>query len=376
MGKKAIIAGHLCMDITPVMPARNVRKISELFIPGRTITTEDAVVNTGGAVANTGLAMKIFGADVKLIGKVGTDALGSMVCSVLKQYDADQDVTFSEEAGSSYTIALAPPGIDRIFLHSPGLNDTFRSSDVTDEAMEDAVLLHFGYPSLMRQMYLNGGEELIDLYRRAKAKGLITSLDFSAIDPESEAATVDWRSILKEVLPYVDFFVPSLDELGFMMNRELRDEWIRRADGKSIDEVVTVEQDVKPMADELLSWGAKVMLIKCGAPGMYYRCAGADQMKEICEKLSLDVDQWSDLEGFEHSFVPECVRSATGAGDTSIGAFLTSALRGYGMKESVRMATAAGASCVEAYDALSGLCSFEKLQERIANGWKKSDRQI
>lgn len=376
MGKKAIIAGHLCIDITPVMPARNVKKISELFIPGRTVNTEEAVVNTGGAVANTGLAMKIFGADVKLIGKVGTDALGSMVCSVLKKYDADQDVTFSDEAGSSYTIALAPPGIDRIFLHYPGLNDTFRSSDVSDEAMEDAVLLHFGYPSLMRQMYLDGGRELIDLYRRAKEKGLVTSLDFSAIDPESEAGTVDWRFILKEVIPYVDFFVPSLDELGFMMNRELRDEWIRRADGKSIDEVITVEEDVKPMADELLSWGAKAILIKCGAPGMYYRCAGADKMEEICRTLSLNVEEWSDQEGFEYSFEPECVRSGTGAGDTSIGAFLTSALRGYGMKKSVCMATAAGASCVEAYDALSGLCSFEKLQKRVESGWKKSERQV
>lgn len=376
MSKKAIIAGHLCIDITPVMPSRNIRKISELFVPGRTVNTEEAVVNTGGAVANTGLAMKIFGAEVKLIGKVGTDALGSMVCSVLRKYDADQDVTFSDEAGSSYTIALAPPGIDRIFLHYPGLNDTFRSSDVSDEAFEDAALFHFGYPCLMREMYLNEGKELIDLFRRAKEKGVVTSLDFSAIDSEAEAGAVDWRSILKKVVPYVDFFVPSLDELGYMMNPQLHKEWLRRADGKSIDEVIKVEQDVKPLADELLSWGAKAILIKCGAPGMYYRSAGADKMEEICRALSLDVKQWSDLEGFEHSFVPECVRSATGAGDTSIGAFLTSVLRGYGMKESVRMATAAGAACVEAYDALSGLCSFEKLQERVASGWKKSERQV
>ena len=99
-------------------------------------------------------------------------------------------------------------------------------------------------------------------------------------------------------------------------------------------------------------------------------------MEEICRTLSLNVEEWSDQEGFEYSFEPECVRSGTGAGDTSIGAFLTSALRGYGMKKSVCMATAAGASCVEAYDALSGLCSFEKLQKRVESGWKKSERQV
>lgn len=109
---------------------------------------------------------------------------------------------------------------------------------------------------------------------------------------------------------------------------------------------------------------------------MYYRCADAEKMQEICRTLALNVEQWSDQEGFEHSFVPERVCSATGAGDTSIAAFLTSALHGFGMQESVCMAAAAGASCVEAYDALSGLCSFEQLQERVAAGWKKSDCSV
>lgn len=376
MNKKAIVAGHICIDITPVFTGETIQKVSDVLIPGKLINVENAVVNTGGAVANTGLAMKIFGADVKLIGKIGTDAMGSMVASVLKKYGADDSVIYSDEAGSSYTIAIAPPGIDRIFLHYAGLNDTFRSSDVSDEAMDDSVLLHFGYPCLMRNMYLNDGAEVIELFKRAKAKGLVTSLDFSTIDVASGAAAVNWRKMLKEVMPYVDFFVPSLDELGFMMNREKHQEWMKKAEGKNIEDVVTIEQDVRPMADELISWGAKVLLIKCGAPGMYYRAADPERVKEICDKLSLKAEEWSNLEGFEHSFVPKRVCSATGAGDTSIGAFLTSVLNGCGMKECVCMATAAGASCVEAYDALGGLTSLEKMKERIASGWKKSEREI
>lgn len=41
-------------------------------------------------------------------------------------------------------------------------------------------------------------------------------------------------------------------------------------------------------------------------------------------------------------------------------------------KECLQLATATGASCVAAYDALSGLKSFEELKEKIQNGWEKN----
>ena len=372
MTKKAIVAGHICIDITPVFPAGKVRKLTDVMIPGKTINTEEAVVNTGGTVANTGLAMKLFGADVMLIGKTGNDEIGGMIRDVMKKYDADQDIVVSDEGWSSYTIVLAPPGIDRMFLHSPGLNNTFCSSDVSDEALSKASLMHFGYPSLMRKMYLDGGAELVSLFKRAKDAGVATSLDFSAIDASSEAGSVDWESILKSVIPYVDFFVPSLEELGYMMDRKLHEEWLKKADGGSVEKVVTVEHDVRPLADKLLSWGAKSILIKCGAPSMYYRTADKETMEPLCKSLGLNVDEWAGMEGFEPSFVPRCVKSGTGAGDTSIAAYLTSVLHGYSLEKSVCMATAAGASCVEAYDALGGITSFEELEARVASGWEKA----
>ena len=46
-------------------------------------------------------------------------------------------------------------------------------------------------------------------------------------------------------------------------------------------------------------------------------------------------------------------------------------LNDYSLKECVQMAAATGASCVVAYDALSGLKSFEELEKRIKAGWPK-----
>ena len=136
---KVIAAGHICLDITPVFsPEQKVRRPEELLIPGKLIHTGPADVHTGGSVANTGLALKLLGNDTVLMGKVGADAFGKMVQQLLARYGAGGLLV--DEAGStSYSVVLAIPGVDRIFLHDPGANDTFCGSDIREEALEDAV---------------------------------------------------------------------------------------------------------------------------------------------------------------------------------------------------------------------------------------------
>lgn len=68
---------------------------------------------------------------------------------------------------------------------------------------------------------------------------------------------------------------------------------------------------------------------------------------------------------------PERILSGTGAGDTSIAAFLTAMLEGESVEQCMHMAAAAGASCVSGYDALSGLKTYDKLKQKIAAGWQK-----
>lgn len=369
--KKVIVAGHICLDITPVFPEGKVSRLDEILAPGKLIQMGGADIHTGGAVANTGLAMKLLGADVTLMGKIGRDALGELVLDILRRYEADEGMIVSDGESTSYSVILAVPGIDRIFLHNPGANHTFRSSDISQEKLEEAALLHFGYPPLMRSMYADGGVELETLMRRAKKAGAATSLDLAAVDSESEAGSADWKGILERVLPHVDFFVPSAEELCYMLDRERFAEWQRRASGRDITEILDIEQDVKPLARHCIELGAKIVLIKCGAPGLYYRTADRPVLESLGERIPIDVRTWAGLEGFERSYEPDRVLSGTGAGDTSIAAFLTAVLRGYPMKRAVQLAAAAGASCVAAYDALSGLKSMEELEARIDAGWRK-----
>ncbi|MDO4285334.1 MAG: carbohydrate kinase family protein [Eubacteriales bacterium] len=371
MKKKVIAAGHICLDITPVFPEGKTDSLHQILSPGKLIQMGEADVHTGGAVANTGLAMKILGADVTLLGKIGKDAFGDMVLHILEQYDAQRDMVISGRDSTSYSVILAVPGIDRIFLHHPGANQSFLAEDVSDALLEEAALFHFGYPPIMRSMYEREGEELLCLLRKVRRAGVATSLDMAAVDASSEAGRADWEAILEKVLPEVDFFVPSVEELCYMLDRERFDEWQERAGGRDITEVLDIGNDVKPLAERCMDLGCKVLLIKCGAPGLYFRTAGRSRLLEISSRTELDPDLWADKEIFEKSYIPEKVRSGTGAGDTSIAAFLTAMLEGYDPERCLHLAAGTGASCVEAYDALSGLRSLEELERKIEGGWEK-----
>lgn len=361
MKKKIISAGHICLDITPVFSEeKKVNKLSEILEPGKLINVDAANVNTGGSVANTGLALKILGENVELMGKVGNDAFGNMISEILNKYGAG-GLIVDDNDSSSYSVVIAVPGIDRIFLHNPGANNTFTNEDIPEKSLDDAALFHFGYPPLMRSMYINDGEELVKIFKRMKDRDIATSLDLAAIDPESEAGRMDWKLILKKVLPFVDFFVPSFEELCFILNREEYD--CLASLGGDMAENLNIEEDVKPLADELISMGCKIVLIKCGVQGIYYKTATSEMISRVGNRIGLNVAEWTLKEGMQPCIKAEKVLSATGAGDTSIAAFLASVVRGKKIEKCVRLAAAEGACAVTTYDALSGLKSIEELEE-------------
>lgn len=371
--KKAVVAGHICIDITPVFSEKQVTNLNTLFLPGKLIHTEGVDIHAGGSVANTGLAMKILGVDVRLMGKVGKDDFGRILLNNLMKYEADESMIISKDSDTSYSIVLAVPGVDRIFLHNPGANDTFSCEDLEETAIEEADLFHFGYPTLMRMMYQNQGEELIKILKKVKETDTAISLDMAAIDSSSRAAEADWKSILVAVLPYVDFFVPSVEELCFMLDRSRYERWKKQAGIKEITDILTLEE-VKCLGDMVIELGAKVVLIKCGAPGIYYRTAPKEEIGDLCDRLELPLESWAEKEGFEAGYHPDRVVSGTGAGDVSIAAFLASVLEGSMLEEALHLATAEGACCVTSYDALSGLKSLEKLREKIQQGWQKEGK--
>ena len=365
---KVVSAGHICLDITPVFPDRHgYAAVSELLVPGRLVRMEAASVHTGGSVANTGLALKILGSDVALMGKVGDDAFGRMVQGILAEYGAG-GLIVDPGSSTSYSVVLAIPGIDRIFLHNPGANDTFSAADIREEALSDAVLFHFGYPPLMKKMFESSGKELANIFRHVHGLGIATSLDLAAADPQSEAGRADWRSILSSVLPYVDFFVPSFEELCFMLDRPLYHAFAQAGGDMTVQPGIL--QAAGRLAETCLSMGCAAVVVKCGLSGMAYRTGCRERVSRIGKRLVLDADAWTDQAGVQPCFLADRVCSGTGAGDVSIAAFLTALLADEAPETCVRLAAAEGAASVSSYDALGGILSLDELKRRIRDGWK------
>jgi sugar/nucleoside kinase (ribokinase family) len=158
-----------------------------------------------------------------------------------------------------------------------------------------------------------------------------------------------------------------------MLDREKYEQFARDSNGQDLTAIMNVQHDVRPLAERALQMGPKIVMIKCGEPGVYLKTADSDKISLLENKLGFSLAGWSNQQVFESSYVAEHVVSTTGAGDVTIAAFLTSLLSEYPVETCLNYATAAGACCVEAYDSLGGLKSFREIQEKIDAGWKKQD---
>ena len=313
---RVIVAGHLCLDIIPEILT------STPIEPGQLVDTGPSILSTGGAVSNVGLALKKLGTDVVLVAKIGEDAFGDAIARLVGGYGdgLDSHLSRTNASQTSYSIVISQPGRDRTFLHHPGCNHYFGAEDVNFNELPQASWFHFGYPPLMRRLFADGGDELADIFSRAKRAGLTTSLDMSLPDSAGESGRAPWTQILSKVLPHVDFFLPSEEEAM----------------------LVTGADDA---AQQALEWGAKNVVLKCGEKGL----------------------RWTDgASQIEQPVFPVEIVGTTGSGDATIAGFIYGMTNGYSIGESMRVGCAVGACCCEAADALSGIRDWETTCERFA----------
>ncbi len=364
-----VAAGHICLDITPAFLNQGTESFDQLFHPGKLINVGKPSIHTGGSVPNTGIAIQILGIPTLLRGKIGKDLFGEVILSILRNYGMEQGILVDEIAGTSYSVVIAPQGIDRIFLHDPGANNTFSSDDIDYEAVAHARLFHFGYPPLMRSLYQDNGRELVKIFRRVKALGVTTSLDCTLPDPSSESGKLDWKSILREVLPYVDIFCPSLEEALYMALPE--DYRYFREKNQKADFIDLYDPAHLPQVGKVLTgMGCAMTFVKCGLLGCYLKTGGADKIIHIGKARPENAEEWSSKEILVPAFHIEKVASTTGCGDSAVAAFLVSFLKGFSPEDAVRNACGAGALTASVYDSLSGLKSIEEIAGKIAKGWE------
>lgn len=379
-------AGHLCLDIFPSIPDTGELRMGDLLRPGRLVNVGAITLSTGGSVSNTGIGMKQLGNNVRFCASVGDDDLGGLIIDLLRSNGNAEGISVISGRASSYTIVIAPPNIDRVFLHNPETNDEFGSENLNAAQVSQCRLFHFGYPPLMRRMYEDQGRELQKLFRNAKDAGATTSCDMALPDPDADAGKADWRAVFENFLPYVDIFVPSLEETFYALHPS---EFLKLKDAHDNDELINVltPGDYKHLADEVLAMGPKIVTLKSGSKGFYIKTRAKSGFEGMGDARPGDDDNWGGRELWAPALEVENFRNANGTGDASVAGFLTAYLRGKPIEEALRIATCCGMQIAQSADTTSGLRSWGETLDMVnrklpqldlwinANGWTWSEEK-
>ncbi len=269
----------------------------------------------GGNAMTAAINLKKMGQTSAIIGMVGQDRFGDFLASCLEQYEVcTEGLKRTDKAQTSASTVLISEGGERSFWHCVGANGIFSIDDIDMEIVNRAKTVFVTGSFLMNTF---DGAQTAEFLKRCKELGKTTVLD---VCWDSKGR---WGTLLNQVLPYLDIFMPSIDEAREIAKKD------------------TVEE----MAETFLKLGAKSVVIKCGSDGCYLR-----------ESL--------DAKGV---MLPACkgvtAVDTTGAGDSFCSGFLAAFSRGMDLKECALMGNATGAHCVMERGATTGIKSFEEMYE-------------
>ena len=318
-----LVAGHLCIDITPELTG-----VPEL-VPGQLYEIGSAELTLGGCVANTGLALAAAGVPTRVCSRVGNDPLGEIARRLLGEQGVDlEGVTTTAGAATSYSIVLQLPGRDRTFWHHPGANAVFTGREVNLDGVD---ILHLGYPSLLPALLADDAAPLLNLLTEARSRQITTSLDLAVVDRRSRAAEVEWRRVFARIMPYVDIATPSIDDLT-----------------SALAIAQTPNDDlVEECARILIDDGCAVAVVSAGARGAYAVSAGADRLAAAGAALSSAGSAWSSTAEWVPAAEPRLVVSTTGAGDAASAGLLYGLAQGTSIRRATRLAARFAAATIE-----------------------------
>ncbi len=361
-----MVAGHIALDILPDI---SLLKPEQVIDAGKVIEIGRISYSTGGAVSNTGLALHRLGIAVDLLAVVGADWVGRAIIDYVRRYDSalGDHIRILPDAASAYTIVIEPQKQDRTLLTHTGVYHGFSVNDIDLDLAAGCKLFHLGYPTLLPRLYDNDGARFLDLVGAVKDLGPITSVDMSLPAPDSPSGQADWRAILRRCLPFVDIFVPSIEEIMFMLRRDDHDRW----QGEIIARMTA--EYLADLADELLELGVGIAGFKLGERGLYLRTSPDAGRLVFLSRLGQAPADWAGMQTWHRAFQVQ-VAGTTGAGDAAYAGLIAALVRGLDFQECARWACAVAACNIEAADATSGVRAWEETAARLSRHWQTRAR--
>lgn len=278
-------------------------------------------VHNGGNAMTAAINLKKMGVDAKMLGKLGNDMFGFYLRDCLDKAGVDtRGLRTDDKVQTSVSIVLLDATGERSFLHCTGTNAVLSVNDMDWDIISECDGVFVTGSFLMDNF---DGEETAQFLRKCKDMGKTTFLDVCW------DATGRWGEVLNCCMPYIDYFMPSIDEAVEIAGCN----------------------DPDAIADEFMSRGVKNVVIKLGKKGAYLRLAG--------EKKGRVFPAVGDVKRVD----------TTGAGDSFCSGFLAAYAREKDADFCVKFANTVGALCVTAKGATAGTKSYEETLE-IMKEWK------
>lgn len=304
--KKILCIGGATMDIL-------VRPVDQLPQTGTLKSVNEIATFVGGCAANAAIDLGRLGAPVGLCCKVGQDAFGSFIIDELKNNYVDiSGVVVDKTVGTSASVVNITSHGERSFLYNPGSTSEFSLEDIPDSVLEKYDIIFIASALILTKF---DGTPAAKLFEKARKMGKYTVMD-TVWDFEDK-----WMEKIKPSIPYVDLFMPSIEEAIKL----------------------TGEEDIDKIADIFFSLGTKNVIIKMGSKGAY-----------VCEN--------GRERFFSPPFLQEHPIDTNGAGDSFCAGFLLGIANNWNYVRSAEFANAVGSHCVMGTGAYSGIVSMKEIE--------------
>jgi sugar/nucleoside kinase (ribokinase family) len=294
--------------------------VADIFVPpltrfpasGELMLVDNLPLSTGGCAANTAIDLAKLGIQVSVVGKTGNDVFADFISSDLKAHNIDTSgIKTTPTAPTSRTVILPIIGEDRRYIHTLGANAELKVTDVDRQQVAQSRILYVGgyclFPGFKQ-------DELVELFKFARSKGVKTILDVAGVNPELGLAQV------QQVLPYTDAFLPNNDE-AFLL---------------------TGETDPLKQAEALLQCGTQTAVITLGGEGV----------------IALTHQSRLRASAFKIKFV-----DGSGGGDAFDAGFIYGMLNDWDLARKLEFASAIGASACTRLGTTAGVFTLNEAQD-------------
>jgi sugar/nucleoside kinase (ribokinase family) len=275
---------------------------------------EEIRLTVAGTAAGTSVDLAKLSAEVLAMGAIGEDAAGNFIVDAMSRYGIDtRGLVRKSGVQTSATMLPIRPNGERPALHVLGANAELTAADIDLDAIATARHLHFGGTYLMPKL---DGAPTARILAFAREHGVPVTLDLIAIDRP------DLLDVIAPALPYVDYFMPGLDEAR----------------------MISGLQDRRDVIQFFLDRGVRYTVFKMGAAGSSIAWRAAN----------------GEIEEIRIPAFASPVVDSTGCGDAYCAGFIIGLLRGWDLVEAARLGTAAAGLVITGLGSDAGIVDFEE----------------